>query len=90
MFDPLTPILVFLLTAGAKDFCAQVLHRPFGSAESAIIAAAVAALVLFANQIATLLPPDALPAVAQAVGLIVLIASAFGIHGTVKLVTKSL
>lgn len=84
MFDPLTPILVFLITAGVKEFCQKVLGKPVPAEASAVIAAFVAALVLFANQLGALLPADWTAVVAQIVTLVVLIASAFGVHATAK------
>jgi hypothetical protein len=88
MFDPLTPILVFLITAGVKEFCDKVLGRPVPSEASAIVAAFVAALVLFANALGALIPANWTAVVAQIVTLIVMIASAFGIHATVKSFAK--
>lgn len=88
MFDPLAPILVFLITAGIKEFFERVLDQPVPSQASAIIAAFVAAATLFANQVGALLPNNLVPIVAQIVTLIVMIASAFGIHATAKAFTK--
>ena len=85
MFEPLVPVLVFLITAGVKNFFDRVLGKPLGSAESAIIAAFVAALIVFGNAVVVLLPPAALPALTVAIQLLVLIASAFGVHATAKL-----
>lgn len=86
MFDPLAPILMFLITAGVKDFAVRVLNRPFGSTESAVIAAFVGAFILFANSLGTLLPAEHLPFVSQLVTLIVTVASGFGIHATAKMI----
>ncbi|MFH0938950.1 MAG: hypothetical protein V1899_06690, partial [Planctomycetota bacterium] len=84
MFDPIQPILIFLITAGLKEFFEKVLEIPFNSGWSAVIVAIIGALVLSANALAASIPPEWLPAVAAGVTLIVAIASAFGIHATVK------
>lgn len=88
MFDPLQPILIFLVTAGLKDFFARVLKRELDSATSALVASLIAALVLWANGFAALIPPQWLPIIGAIVALLVAIASAFGIHATVKFIAK--
>jgi hypothetical protein len=84
MFDPLTPILVFLVTAGVKEFFSRVLGKELDAGTSALIATVIAAFIVYANEIARLLPVAWLPIVGAIVALLVAIASAFGIHATVK------
>jgi hypothetical protein len=88
MFDPLQPILIVLVTAGLKEFCEKVLGIQLDAKLSALVASVVGALVLYANGFAALLPAQWLPAVGAAVALLVAIASAFGIHATIKRFSK--
>jgi hypothetical protein len=84
MFDPLTPILIYLITAGAKEFCYRVLGIELPASASALIASVIGAFVVFANGFAAQIPAAWLPTVGAIVALLVAIASAFGIHATVK------
>jgi hypothetical protein len=88
MFDPLQPILIFLITAGVKEFFEKVLHQAVPSLTSALIATLVGALILSADQLAPLIPSTWLPVAQAIVQLVVLVASAFGIHAAVKSFTS--
>lgn len=86
MFDPLVPIVTFLVTAGIKEFAEKVLKQEYNSNWSAVTAAVIAAGLLLANSLGALLPKEWLPVVGQIVQFVVLVASAFGIHATAVMI----
>ena len=79
-FDPtLLPILIYLTTAGIKSLFGSI-----GRKGSMIVAAAVGAVLFFGESLIGNLGPDAAAVVTSAVEVLLLIASAFGLHDVVK------
>jgi len=88
MFDLLVPVLIFLLTAGIKEFFARVLSKEVPPVASVVIAAGVSFVVIFANALGGLIPAAQLALVGQIVAAIVAMFGAFGVRATVRMFSK--
>jgi len=88
MFDLLVPVLIFLLTAGIKEFFARVLSKEVPPVASVVIAAFVSFVVIFANALGGLIPAAQLALVGQIVAAIVAMFGAFGVRATVRMFSK--